>query len=151
MNHFSSSYLTIDYLAAPRVLAGRWWRGVMPFELHRGYAALLDAAVSRRCRFWLIDLSNRAGGVDAADVQWMLSDFFPQLPVRLKRPVYLAYLMAPHQLAGVLADPGIPALTYFDGRPYRLERFTTEAAALEWLQHCRQQDAQMRRRKAVPQ
>ncbi|MBC6699115.1 hypothetical protein [Hymenobacter sp. BT190] len=149
MNHFSSSYLTIDYLVAPRVLAGRWWRGVMPFELHRGYAALLDAAVSRRCRFWLVDLSNRAGGVDAADVQWILSDFFPQLPVRLKRPVYLAYLMAPHQLAGVLANPAIPALSYFDDRPYHLERFTTEESALTWLEQCRKQDARSRRKPIV--
>ncbi|GAA3929647.1 hypothetical protein [Hymenobacter algoricola] len=148
MSSFSSSYLSIDYRPEERVLAGHWQRGVMPFELHRGYAALLDEAVARRCRFWLIDLSGRVGGVGAADVQWMMDEFFPQLPGRLRLPVYLAYLMAPHQLAGVLANPGIPDLTYFDGRPYCLERFTTEAEALEWLAQCRRQDARRRRKAA---
>ena len=151
MSSFSSSYLTIDYRPEPRVLSGCWRRGVMPCELHEGYAALLDKAVSHRCRFWLIDLSGRAGGIDAADVQWMLEVFFPQLPLRLRLPAYLAYLMAPHQLAGALANPNIPALSYFDNRPYHIERFTTEDTALDWLQHRRRHDARARRRKAVSQ
>ena len=63
--------------------------------------------------------------------------------------MYLAYVMAPHQLAGILANPGIPDLTYFTGRPYCLERFTSEGAALEWLGHCRRLDARQRRRKVA--
>lgn len=149
MSSFSSTYLDIEYLAEPRIVAGNWRRGVMPFELQRGYMALLDEAVSRRCRFWLINLSERASGLSAADLQWILEEFFPLLPFRLRRPVYIAYLMAPHQLATSLSMPGMPDLTYFDSRPYRIERFTTQQEALDWLTLCRQQDARARRRKTA--
>ncbi|SHI88967.1 hypothetical protein SAMN02745146_1814 [Hymenobacter daecheongensis DSM 21074] len=149
MSIFASSYLDIAYQPHERVLTGRWRRGVMPFELQRGYLALLDEAVARRCRYWLIDLSGRATGLDAADVHWLLEEFFPQVPVRLRRPVYVAYLMASHQLAGMLANPAVPALTYFAGRPYTVERFTTEDEAMAWLAQCRREDARARRRKAV--
>ena len=149
MGSFSSTYLDIEYQPIPRVLAAHWRRGVMPFELQRGYMAMLDEAVSRRCRFWLINLSGRASGVSATDLQWILEEFFPQLPLRLRRPVYIAYLMAPHQLAGSLADPNIPNASYYDDRSYRIERFTVEDEALAWLQNCRQQDAKLRRRKTA--
>jgi len=149
MGSFSSNYLNIEYQPIQRVLVSHWRRGVMPFELQRGYMAMLDEAVSRRCRFWLINLSNRATGVTAADLQWILEEFFPQLPTRLRRPVYIAYLMAPHQLAGSLADPNVPNAAYYDSRAYRIERFTTEEEALAWLQQCRVEDAKVRRRKTA--
>lgn len=149
MSSFSSNYLDIEFKSIPRVLAAHWRRGVMPFELQRGYMAMLNEAVSRRCRFWLIDLSGRASGVSATDLQWILDEFFPLLPLRLRRPVYIAYLMAPHQLAGSLADPNVPSATYYDSRAYRIERFTTEDEALAWLQSSRLQDAKARRRKTA--
>jgi hypothetical protein len=137
------NYLLIDYQPETGVLVGRWQRQVMPFELHRGYAALLDAAVAHDCRYWLIDTSQRNAGVDASDVQWMMDKFFPQLLPRLGRPTYLAYLMAPHQLAGVLTNSGIPHLNYFQERPYQLQRFTDEAQACGWLRRCALEDAQV--------
>ncbi|GAB2951810.1 hypothetical protein GCM10027048_16010 [Hymenobacter coalescens] len=136
-------YLTIDYDAEAGLLIGRWRRLVMPFELHRGYAALLDAAAAHDCRYWLIDTSQRTSGVDASDVQWMMDRFFPQLQPRLGRTTYLAYLMAPHQLASIITDSDIPNLTYFDERPYRLARFTDEVQARSWLRRCASQDAQV--------
>ena len=149
MSSFSSTYLDIEYKPEPRVLVSHWRRGVMPFELQRGYMAMLDEAVSRRCRFWLIDLSGRASGVSATDLQWILDEFFPLLPLRLRRPVYIAYLMAPHQLAGSLADPNIPNAAYYNDLSYRIERFTVEEEALAWLQNSRVQDAKARRRKTA--
>lgn len=149
MSNFSSTYLDIEYNPEQRVLVSHWRRGVMPFELQRGYMAMLDEAISRRCRFWLVDLSGRISGVSAADLQWILEEFFPQLPLRLRRPVYIAYLMAPHQLAGSLADPNIPNATYYHDRAYRIERFTVAEEAFNWLQDCRKQDAKVRRRKTA--
>ncbi|KAA9339360.1 hypothetical protein F0P96_01705 [Hymenobacter busanensis] len=132
----TSSYLTIEYDPVQHLLVGRWLRAVMPFELHRGYAALLNAAEEHNCSYWLIDTSQRRGVIDAADVNWIIEQFFPQLYPRLGRTTFLAYVMATHQLAGVLADTNIPNLTYFDGRPYRLERFTNESQAIDWLLYC---------------
>ncbi|OON67039.1 hypothetical protein [Hymenobacter sp. CRA2] len=136
-------YLSIDYEADAGLLVGRWQRLVMPFELHRGYARLLDAAAEHACRYWLIDTSQRMIGVDATDVQWMMDKFFPQLQPRLGRTTYLAYLMAPHQLAGMLTDRAMPTMDYFDGRPYDLARFTHEEQARAWLRQCASQDAQV--------
>lgn len=140
-------YLDLAYQKEQKVVLGRWLRTVMPFELKRGYDAILEEASARRCRFWLIDISQRAGMLDSSDVHWMLEEFFPQLQTRLKHTTFIAYLMAPHQLAGVLASFGQPALTYFDGRAYCVERFTNQDEALRWLEHCRREDALARRRK----
>lgn len=137
------NYLTINYEADPAVLIGRWQRMVMPFELSRGYDRLLDAAEKHQCRFWLVDTTPRRVGLDSGDVQWMREHFFPQLPKRLGGTTYIALLMAPHQLAGALADPRIADLSHYDRRPYQLARFTSEAAARTWLQQCAQQDAQV--------
>ncbi|MCB2379084.1 hypothetical protein LGH70_15895 [Hymenobacter sp. BT635] len=134
---FSTPYLEIYHDAPRQILTAKWLRGVMPFELHRGYHALLDQAVERDCRFWLLDIRRRAC-IDSSDVLWTLNEFLPQVYPRLKRPAYLAFLMAPHHLAGDLADGRVPDPAYYNERPYRNERFTDKEAALEWLQHCHQ-------------
>jgi hypothetical protein len=121
------------------MLVGRWMRSVMPFELHRGYAAVLDLADEHQCRYWLLDVRRRSS-VDAADVYWMLEKFYPQLYPRLGRTTYLAFLMEPHQLAGMMADAAMPSLSFDDGRPYRIERFTDEQDAQDWLRECQRQD-----------
>jgi hypothetical protein len=134
------SYLAIEYRPDLQFIIGRWMRSVMPFELHRGYAQLLDEAAHHQCRYWLVDIRRRSF-VDGNDVAWMMEKFYPQVQPRLGRTTYLAYLMAPHQLAGVLTNSSIPPLSVLDGRPYQLQRFTDEAAALEWLQQCALRDA----------
>ncbi|MCC3159277.1 hypothetical protein LJ737_18690 [Hymenobacter sp. 15J16-1T3B] len=139
----AQNYLTINYDADAAVLTGRWQRMVMPFELARGYDRLLDAAEKHQCRFWLVDTTPRQVGLDAGDVQWMREQFFPQLPKRLGGTTYIALLMAPHQLAGALADPRIADLSHYDRRPYHLARFTSENEARRWLQHCASQDAEV--------
>ncbi|RAK69544.1 hypothetical protein [Hymenobacter edaphi] len=137
----TSDYLTVNYDAETGVLTGRWQRMVMPFELGRGYARLLDVATKHLCRYWLIDTSPRRVGLDAGDVQWMREEFLPQLPATLGGITYLALLMAPHQLAGALADLRIADLSHYDRRPYQLARFTSEAEARRWLQLCASHDA----------
>jgi len=134
---FSTAYLEITYDAARQILTAKWLRGVMPFELHQGYNALLDAAVDQDCRFWLLDVRRRVG-IDSSDVLWTLNEFLPQVQPRLKRTTYLAFLMSPHHLAGDLADGKVPDSAYYDNRPYRNERFTEKTPALAWLQHCLQ-------------
>ncbi len=140
MDHFSSAYLDVTHDDELQVLIGRWKRGVMPFELQQGYAAILDVAAEKSCRFWLLDIRRRTG-VDASDVFWMMDDFFPRLHPRLGRTTYMAMLMAPHHLAGALANIGRPLSTAPQGQPYLIQRFTDEAPALAWLDHCLQRDS----------
>jgi hypothetical protein len=132
----SPPYLLINYEGRRRTLLGQWQRSVMPFEMHHGYAALLDVAQEYQCRRWLIDTSKRTSGIAPADVFWMLEVFFPQLAPRLGGTTYLAFLMAPSQLAGVLATPAIPPLPDDANQPYYLQRFTDEVEARRWLRQC---------------
>lgn len=145
MSSFSSNYLTIHYSTEQNLLVARWQRSVMPFEMHRGYGALLDEAAAQDCRFWLVDTRRRTS-VDAADVHWMLDEFYPKLHPRLGRTTFLAFLMAPNQLAGILADPSVPALNVLDGRPYVIQRFTEEANALTWLQQMQEHETLVERK-----
>ncbi|TGD82387.1 hypothetical protein [Hymenobacter wooponensis] len=138
MGLFDSNYLTVSSTSEQNLLTARWLRSVMPFELHRGYQAMLDIAAERQCRYWLVDIRRRSS-IDSLDVHWMLEEFYPQLYPRLGRTTFIAFLMAPNQLAGVLADSSIPPLAPpEEGRPYILQRFTEEKPALEWLQHYQQ-------------
>ena len=131
--------LSIDYHAAFPALIARWKRTTLAPALHDGYAAMLDAAAAHARPYWLIDIRYQPL-VSPEGVRWMMSDFYPRMHARLDVPVYLAYLMAPHQLAHVLSNPEVPLLTVFDDLPYRLERFTDEQAALDWLLYCYQND-----------
>lgn len=140
----SPPYLLINYEGRRRTLLGQWQRSVMPFEMQQGYAALLEAAVTYECRYWLIDTTRRQSGIDASDVFWMLDVFFPQLAPRLGHTTYLALLMAPNQLAGVLTSPLNPLLPENGHLPYYLQRFTDEATARQWLRKC------ARRKPAAP-
>ncbi|TGE08543.1 hypothetical protein [Hymenobacter fodinae] len=143
MTHFDSNYLTITSVAEQHVLTGRWLRSVMPFELHRGYQTLLDIAAERQCRYWLVDIRRRTS-IDALDVHWMHEEFYPRLYPRLGRTTFIAFLMAPHQLAGVMASMARPAPSTAGEEPYVLQRFTEEKPALEWLQHQQQLESVVR-------
>jgi hypothetical protein len=114
----------------------------MPFELQRGYTLILDEAVRHNCRFWLLDVCGRNSGINPNDVNWIVDNFLPHLYARLGGATYIAYLMAPHQLAGFLADTSIPNLDppFQDNQPYYTLRFTDEQLAMRWLQHCRIHD-----------
>ncbi|QJX48121.1 hypothetical protein HMJ29_14750 [Hymenobacter taeanensis] len=138
MSLFDSNYLTITDIQGHNLLAGRWMRSVMPFELHRGYNALLNIAAERHCRYWMVDIRRRSS-LDALDVHWMHEEFYPQLYPRLGRTTFIAFLMAPHQLAGVMATaPPLAPGSSPEDQPYVLQRFTEERPALEWLQQHQQ-------------
>lgn len=97
---------------------------------------MLNGAAEQQCRFWLVDARRRDNGTNGQNVSWMMDTFFPQMVARLGQPVFIAYLFAPSHLHDIIADPAIPSLSYFDNRPYRVERFIEERTALEWLASC---------------
>lgn len=139
MNQYSTDGLSISYLNNLPALVARWQRTVEAPGLYHGYATILEAAAARTCRYWLVDIRFQPL-VNQDNVAWMTHEFFPRMHARLGGVVYLAYLMAPHQLADVLRNTSIPLLTYFDALPYKLERFTDEQVALDWLLYCYQSD-----------
>jgi len=135
----STDYLLLEYADAFPALIARWKRTAHPPELHDGYAAMLEAAAARTSRYWLIDIRFQPL-VTTENTLWMMNNFFPRMHARLGGSLYLAYLMGPHQLANVMSNSEIPLLSYFDSLPYRIERFTDEQAAMDWLLYCHQGD-----------
>ena len=112
---------------------GRRLRQPTDEELQAGYYRLLEVAVETGARLWLIDARRRTHATQQA-TPWMTEHFMPQLPGRLNGQVHLAYLFMPLHLYEIEHDTNVPQLTYFNGRPYHVERFTEEQAAITWLQ-----------------
>jgi hypothetical protein len=130
-----SEFFHINFRPDLHVLVGRWQRPVSEGELYACYPAMLEEAQAHQCRFWLLD-ARRRRNVDVAVTAWLLNDFAPRLGQRLGGRAYLAYLVAPVQLTeAVPAEQVIPPRVYFEGRNCLMQRFTDEAAAIDWLRH----------------
>lgn len=128
----ASACLDLTYRADLQLLVARWRRQATTEELQATYFALLEAAVAKSCPRWLLDVRGRADS-NAAYTAWMMTVFFPQLPQHFREPVRLAYLFAPNHLRELETDERVPPLTWFDDKPYRVQRFVEEAAAVRWL------------------
>lgn len=129
----ASSFLDLVYRADLSLLVARWQRQPTPEELRAGYLDILEAAAVKQCARWLLDVRGRADS-NATHTTWMMDEFFPLLPTRFARQVFMAYLFAPNHLLDLEADTTVPPLSYFDDKPYRVRRFTEEAAAVQWLE-----------------
>ncbi len=114
------------------LLVARWQRQTTTEEMQRGYEALLAGAVDQQCRRWLVD-ARRRDHANQQGTPWMVGTFFPLITSQLGGSVRLAYLLAPTHLRELEADTTVPALTYFDNRPYRVLRFANEQPAMQWL------------------
>ncbi|MBD2723205.1 hypothetical protein [Hymenobacter armeniacus] len=125
-------YLQYQFRSDLQVLVGRWLRQPTEAELHAGYHRLLDVAEAVGARLWLVD-TRRRDHASQQSTPWMMEHFLPLLPPRLGGPVHLAYLFMPTHLHELEHDAAVPPLTYFDGRPYHVGRFTEEQAAMRWL------------------
>jgi hypothetical protein len=125
-------YLDLSYRPDLGIVTARWARPASSAELRAGYEVILRYAVScTDCRYWLID-SRRRVQVDARDVHWLTSVFYPTLRQQLNGHVFLAFLAAPYQLDHV-QDDTLPALPYTHGNYCSLNQFTNEGDAVQWL------------------
>ncbi|KUG06326.1 hypothetical protein [Solirubrum puertoriconensis] len=116
------------------LLFSRWLRGVDDAEVRQGYEAALALAAPRRARYWLLDMRRR-GMVSTTATRWVMEAFLPRLVTTLGGQVYLAYLISPaHQSE-------LPSLTS-NARPVddrcRVQVFTDECSAMQWLEQSRQ-------------
>jgi hypothetical protein len=135
----SADYLSLTHRPDMGVMVARWQREPLQEELQQGYWQMLGLSVAQQCWYWLIDCRRR-DNANSQNVQWMMEAFFPALAAQLAHPVYLAYLFSPQHLADIEADDSVPDLTYFDDRPYHVQRFIDEHHAMEWLANCQLAD-----------
>jgi len=125
-------YLDLNYRADLGIVTARWSRPTTSPELRAGYEALLHyASTCAHCRHWLID-SRRRVQVDARDVHWLTTTFYPTLRQQLHGQVFLAFLAAPYQLDHI-QDDTLPPLPYTHGNYCSLHQFTNEGEAVQWL------------------
>ena len=130
----SPDYLDLGHRADLGIVTARWTRPTTSPELRAGYEALLRyaTALGSACRYWLID-SRRRVQVDARDVQWLTTAFYPRLREHLRGQAFLAFLAAPYQLTQVPLDASLPALPHTHSDYCSLNQFTNEADAVRWL------------------
>ena len=112
---------------------GRWLRQPINEELYASCYRLLDVAEKNGVRLWLVDARHRQHATQQA-VPWIMEQFFPQLSARVGGTVHMAHLFMPVHLYEIEQDANVPQVTYFDGRPYHVERFAGERAAMSWPQ-----------------
>ena len=129
---FPTDYLALSYRSDLGIVTARWTRPTTSPELRAGYEAILQYAAScAACRYWLID-SRRRGEVDARDVHWLTTEFYPTLREHLDGHVFLAFLAAPYQLDHT-QDDTLPALPYMHGSYCSLNQFADEGETVQWL------------------
>ena len=125
-------FLQCQYRADLLTLVGRWLRQPSEEELREGYHRLLAIAEAYGACRWLVD-ARRRDNANQQSTPWMTDSFLPLLPQRLGKDVRIAYLFMPKHLHEIEQDAAVPPLTYFNNRPYRIQRFTDEHAAMQWL------------------
>ncbi len=116
------------------VLFGRWhYQPDTPAELRPCYQELADLALSTGCRFWLQDLRRRSSP-DEETKRWLLGEYYPGVARRFGQRLFVAYLFSPaiHQL--IVEAPDYAPPQAYDEKPYALDFFGSEGAAIQWLQ-----------------
>jgi len=126
-------YLDLTYRPDLDLLVGRWMRHPTMAEMQHGYNLVLNTAATHQCVRWMID-ARRRDHANQSGIPWMIETFYPQLATRLQGRVFMAFVFAPAHLQALEADTNVLPLSYFDGLPYQVGRFTDEQTALTWLE-----------------
>jgi len=129
---YSSDSLDITYRSDTCLIIARWMRPVSPAEMHSTYEAVLEAAQQHQCRYWLLDIRRRNHSDDAT-AHWVTDEFMPQAAAQLQGLVYMSVLLSPTYLYEVAARPRLAALPVDTSRAYRIQYFTDEREANDWL------------------
>ncbi|MDJ0364599.1 hypothetical protein QMK33_05500 [Hymenobacter sp. H14-R3] len=116
----------LRYRADLQLVVARWRRPVSAAELRQGYRATLRLAREVGCPFWQVDLRSR-NAPDAADQQWLATEFLVRAAQRLAGPVCLGYLLSPKLLAQI----GGPA-----AGSNQVAFFAEEGPLRAWLTQC---------------
>lgn len=125
--------LSLTYRPDLRALIVRWFESTSDAELRRDLEAVEQQAQEHdNCTLWLLDIRRRQLASDEVD-EWAAHTFFPRLPASLGKPVRVAFLSTPMQLAQVVLGSSQVVINEAAKSGTRLHFFADEAAALSWL------------------
>lgn len=123
--------LHLHFLADRGLLVGRW--GYQPdcAGLAAAYEQLHQMALECRAQRWLQDIRHRTLP-DPHTTQWLFGEFYPDLAQQLGR-LRVAYLVGPELRGLIEAGPDFQPLASYAGKPFIVNFFGDERAALAWL------------------
>lgn len=123
------------------VFLSRWAYQPQVEELPAAYELITNAALTEGSRFWLQDIRRRTLN-DPATTGWLLTEYFPDMARRLGGRLYVAYLASPALHQHILAYPGYVPASGYDGKPFVVDFFGDEGAAVQWLQEWQAREKQ---------
>lgn len=124
--------LRLTYEPDQGLLLGRWGYQPSQPELAPAYERLRAVALKCHARRWLQDIRRRTLP-DPYTTQWLFDEFYPDLSQQLGGQLRVAYLVGP-QLRGLIeAGPEFQPLAWYTGKPFVVNFFGEETAAIAWL------------------
>lgn len=128
----STELLHLSYRPDLAILIGRWGYQPTFAELPNQYERLAAAALQHGARRWLQDIRRRNLS-DPYTTQWLLTEYFPDMAEQLAGPLRVAYLVGPTLRGLIEAGPDFQPLSTYKGRPFIIDFFGEEGAAIQWL------------------
>ncbi|MGI4761783.1 MAG: hypothetical protein ACRYF0_13830 [Janthinobacterium lividum] len=123
--------LNLHFQADQGLLVGRWAYQPVQAELAPAYDQLYQAALECRAQRWLQDIRRRTLH-DPYTTQWLFDEFYPDLAQQLGE-LRVAYLVNPRLRGLIEAGPDFQPLSWYEGKPFVVNFFGDEPAALTWL------------------
>lgn len=124
--------LQLTYEPAHDLLIGRWGYQPDPAELPTAYEHLQEMALTCQAAHWLQDIRRRTLH-DPYTTQWLFDEFFPDMAQFLGRQLRIAYVVQPELRGLIEAGVDTQPLSSYLGRPFVVNFFGEEQAALDWL------------------
>lgn len=127
---------SIQYRPDLRVLVVRWPADAPLPQLQADFEAVLQVAAEHGAHYWLLDVRRREELAPEL-AHWTTHEFFPRAATQLGAPpLRIATLASPTRMAVYeTSDYQRRTLAYGQDntRPYRLQLFGDEGAAVQWL------------------
>jgi hypothetical protein len=128
----AAELLHLTYLEDSELLVGRWGYQPDRAELAIAYEQLAYMALDCRARRWLQDIRQRTLP-DPYTTQWLFNEFYPDIAQLLAGQLRVAYLVGPRLRGLIEAGPDFQPLSAYEGRPFIVNFFGEEQAAIDWL------------------
>ncbi|PJJ55010.1 hypothetical protein [Hymenobacter chitinivorans] len=129
---YASDSLDITYRTDACLIIARWLQPVAVADIRSTYEQVLRAAQPYGCRYWLLDIRRRNHSDDDT-ARWVTDEFFPGAAQQLGGVLYLAVLLSPMYLYEVGTRPRLAQLPAEVNPHYRIQYFTDERQANDWL------------------
>lgn len=136
-----ADYYSVDFEAHPPLLRGRVQRPLSAAEFTETCELLLAQARRHDCPYWLLDGRADEDVRPPCLYQWLTDEFLPRVSRTLGRMPYVAFVARPSFWQALQAHAYGPLAPAQLSATFRINWFTDEAPAAEWLNSYREKVA----------